>query len=198
MLILGISTSSKDPSAAVSRDGVLLSSVSSTSGRSHSAILMGLIDQAVNEAGIDLDELDAIAADVGPGSFTGVRIGVSCANAMSMALGIPVIPVCSLAALRHKAKEDGTVCVLIDCRNGNCYAAVYENGSEKLSPCAGVIRDVVSTLPDRAAIIGDCLGSRDHPDAALVLCEAQKNGRPCSEAVPMYLRPSQAERMKAK
>lgn len=198
MLILGISTSSKDPSAAVSREGVLISSAVSSGGGSHSAVLMGLIDNAIHDAGIKLEELDAIAVDVGPGSFTGVRIGVSCANAMAMALGIPVIPVSSLAALRHAADESGTVCALIDCRNGNCYSALYENGVEKAAPAAEVTENVIASLPEDAGIVGDCFGQSEHPNAVLVLIEANKNGTTCKEAVPMYLRPSQAERMSAK
>lgn len=196
MLILGISTSSGRPSAALARDGEAVGFIKDESGRSHSAVLMELIDSVLSQAGACTEELGAIAVDVGPGSFTGVRIGVSCANAMAAALGIRVIPVCSLAALRHVYPAEGTVCSLIDCRNGNCYAAVYENGREILSPRAAVTEDIVSDLPESALIAGDCLGRKDYPDAVLVLKEAQIKGEPAFEAVPMYLRPSQAERMK--
>ena len=197
MLMLGISTSAKEPSAAVSVNGVTVVFYKDETGRSHSAVLMGLIESAVRDAGVGLSDIDAIAVDVGPGSFTGVRIGVSCANAMAMALGIPVIPVVSLAALRRRADQKGVVCSLIDCRNGNCYAAVYEDGAETTAPCAAVTNDIVGTLPENAVIVGNCLGNEDYPDAKLVLEEAAQNGRHEKEAVPMYLRPSQAERMKA-
>ncbi|MCR5808408.1 MAG: tRNA (adenosine(37)-N6)-threonylcarbamoyltransferase complex dimerization subunit type 1 TsaB [Clostridiales bacterium] len=199
MLMLGISTSAKYPSAAVSLDGRLLSFVSDNSGRSHSAALMQLIDDAVSIAGISIGSIDAIAVDVGPGSFTGVRIGVSCANAMAFALGIKVVPVCSLDAMRRFKKEEGTVCTLIDCRNGNCYAAVYENGVCVKGPCPAVTDEVVSALPAGAAVVGNCLGGNETPDASCVLEEAYlSNIEPVKEAVPMYLRPSQAERMKGK
>lgn len=201
MLMLGISTSSKFPSAAVSDGEKILSFVNDTApGKSHSEALMGLIDRAVSEAGADKRALDAIAVDIGPGSFTGVRIGVSCANAMALAFGIPVIPVCSLAAMSRAASDRGIKAIIVDCRNGNCYAAVYEDGSEKLAPCAAVTRDILSGLPEGCAVMGDApeCGTRLFPDAGLVLMEAQKNASPVSEAVPMYLRPSQAERMKTK
>lgn len=196
MLTLGISTSAKEPSAAVAENGEIICIYKDESGRSHSTVLMGLIESALNKAGAGFADISAIAVDIGPGSFTGVRIGVSCANAMAMALGIPVIPVSSLAALRHSADERGTVCSLIDCRNGNCYAAVYENGAEKLAPCAAVTNEILHDLPDDAVITGNCCGMDRAPDARLVLVEAALNGRQVREAVPMYLRPSQAERMK--
>lgn len=197
MLMLGISTSGRVPSVEVARDGIMLSRFVGRSGASFSTVLMELIELAVSEAKIELSELDAIAVDIGPGSFTGVRIGVSCANAMAMALGIPVIPVSSLAALRHLENEEGTVCVMLDCRHGNCYAAVYENGAEKLAPCAAVTEEVLKTLPEDARIVGDAVdGHDDFPQAELVLKEAFLKGQPAKEAVPMYLRPSQAERMK--
>lgn len=194
MLTLGISTSGKKASAGVSRDGATLSFVSDESGASYSKTLMGLIERAVEEAGAELSQLDAIAVDVGPGSFTGVRIGVSCANAMAAALGIPVIPVCSLAALSRIA--EGKVCALIDCRNGNCYAALYEDGRESIAPCAAVTEEFIRPLPEGTRFVGDLMGRNDIPDAGLVLTEAHLNGTPVNEAVPMYLRPSQAERMK--
>lgn len=202
MILLGISTSAKRPSAAVmkrhlGREAVVSYCVESRPGVSHSESLMALIEEALDAAQVDKTELEAIAVDVGPGSFTGVRIGVSCANAMALALGIPVIPVCSLAALRADIPEEGIVASFIDCRNGNCYAAVYEGAGESIPPCAAVTDEVKAALPEDAVIVGDCFGKSQYPDARLVLLEAAK-GRiaPCEQAVPTYLRPSQAERMR--
>ena len=98
MILLCISTSAKRPSAAVmkrhlGREAVVSYCVESRPGVSHSESLMALIEEALDAAQVDKTELEAIAVDVGPGSFTGVRIGVSCANAMALALGIPVIVV---------------------------------------------------------------------------------------------------------
>ncbi|MBO4563338.1 MAG: tRNA (adenosine(37)-N6)-threonylcarbamoyltransferase complex dimerization subunit type 1 TsaB [Clostridia bacterium] len=195
MLTLGISTSSKNPSAAVMRDGDVISFRIDESGRSHSAVLMSLIEGALKDAAAAPSELDLIAVDIGPGSFTGVRIGVSCANAMAFALGIKVVPVCSLAAIRNLVPEDSVVCSLIDCRNGNCYAALYRDVECIMEPSAAVIAEVLPS--DGASIVGDCCGRQDHPNARLVLAEANKGMiEALPEAVPMYLRPSQAERMR--
>lgn len=197
MLILGISTSSKKPSVAVMKDGVIISFICDESGRSHSATLMALLEEALDKAFAQTKDLDAIAVDIGPGSFTGVRIGVSCANALASALSIPVIPVCSLDAMRRSVPEEGTVCTLIDCRNGNCYAAVYKDGATVCEPCPAETEEILSSLSDDARVIGDCFDEKTYPDARLVLIEASMSRQtPVSEASPMYLRPSQAERMK--
>lgn len=203
MITLGISTSSGKPSAAVlmprfGREQVVSFCTEPRHGKSHSEVLMHLIENALSLAGVEKTEIDRIAVDIGPGSFTGVRIGVSCANAMAFALGIPVVPVCSLAALTAEVSPYGPAAALIDCRNGNCYAAAYHGGEEALAPCAAVTEEVVRNLPEGAAITGDCFEPKTYPDARLVLTAAAK-GRitPVEQAVPMYLRPSQAERMKA-
>ena len=199
MLTLGISTSSKKPSAAVMRGGEILSFRRDDSGSSHSATLMGLIENALDDADVKTSDLEAIAVDIGPGSFTGVRIGVSCANAMAFALGIKVLPVCSLAAMRRAVTGEGLVCCLLDARNGNGYAAVYRDGVCVKEPYPCVISELTAEFPpEEAAYIGDekTLCSPCAPDAELVLKEALLNMQPVREAVPMYLRPSQAERTK--
>lgn len=196
MILLGISTSGKYPSAAVARNGEIVSFVKDESGRSHSATLMEVIDRALSGAGIGVSDIDSVAVDVGPGSFTGVRIGVSCANAIAYALGLNVIPVCSLAAMRHILPSDGSVAPVIDCRNGNSYAALYTDGEEVIAPCAPSFEELASRLPSDTALVGGFGGIEGAPDAELVIKEALKKGQPVKEAVPMYLRPSQAERMR--
>lgn len=203
MIVLGISTSSKYPSAAVSAgtDGdlsILSFRIEERPGVSHSETLMSLIDGALSDAGVPKNQLEAVAVDVGPGSFTGVRIGVSCANAIAFALGIPVLPVYSLNALCAE-HGDGPCAALIDCRNGNCYAAVFDNGSVITPPCAAVTREILDSLPAGCAVYGDVFEKSvgAYPDAVQVLIEASKaNTASVAQTAPMYLRPSQAERMK--
>ena len=221
MTILGISTSSKYASAAVMKNGAVVSFHSENgqeTGRSHSEMLMELIGMALADAEADKKEIGAIAVDIGPGSFTGVRIGVSCANAMAFALSIPVIPVCSLTAMclgddifisEIEAPDDtGSLPVihaaLIDCRNGNCYGAAYDSEmNEVIAPCAAVTAELTARLPEGAVMIsGDAAegtkrDAHSYPNAKQVLNAALRLGIPAvKQAVPMYLRPSQAERMK--
>lgn len=204
MLMLAVSTSAKNPSAALLLPDGTTVLREDKSGKPHSVSLMPLMDDLISENGIELADIDCFAVDVGPGSFTGVRIGVSVVNAMAFALGKPIIAVSSLEALSQLASdEDETVCCLLDARNGNGYAAIFRDGECTLQPCACVQREIIDTLPDGARIIGDCLGGTDACDAELVIAYAQavfeKQGDSCLKktAVPMYLRPSQAERMKA-
>lgn len=201
MLILAISTSSKNCSAAVFTDRGSFIREDSTN-TSHSAKLMGLIEQALDAAGVSKRDIETIAVDIGPGSFTGVRIGVSCANAMAYALGVPLIPVCSLDAMIPSFGAEGVFAALIDCRNGNCYAEVAENGAVILPPCAAVTAEVLAGLPEGAVILGDVKEANflpNMPGAGRVALRALRGDiEPVKYAVPMYLRPSQAERMKNK
>ena len=83
MKLIAISTSSKNPSAAILKDDGSIVMKLDESGRPHSVSLMPLLDELLEENGMSVADADAIAVDVGPGSFTGVRIGVSAANALA-------------------------------------------------------------------------------------------------------------------
>lgn len=207
MIILAVSTSAKHPSAAVYMDetnsnslncrGVMLLK-SDESARPHSVSLCALVDEVLQEAGLTVSDVDEFAVDIGPGSFTGVRIGVSFINALAFSCGKPVISVPSLAALRNLAPSpEGTVCTMLDARNGNGYAAVYENGECVLEPCACVKSEILERLPCDAVCVGDAFDAEHECSASLVILEALENEHPSApSAVPLYLRPSQAERMR--
>lgn len=204
MKILAVSTSAKVPSGALLTDkGSIILREDNTS-KPHSVSLMPLIDSLLHDCNISFSDIDCFAVDVGPGSFTGVRIGVSVINAFSFAENKPVIPVSSLCALRHLAvNPDGSVCTMLDARNGNGYAAVFRNGETALSPCACVQKEILDSLEPGTEIIGDCCGNTAYCNAELVIMEALmmiESGADfgAQPAVPLYLRPSQAERMKKK
>lgn len=201
MIMLAVSTSAKRPSAALLLDDGSLFFREDASGRPHSVSLMPLVDELLREHGVAPGMIDCFAADVGPGSFTGVRIGVSAVNAMAFALDKPVIPVSSLDALRMLAGDPyGEVLAMIDCRGGNGYAAVYSGGERVIGPSACVQQEMLDTAPAGAELVGDCMGGSGQPDARLVILAALEMPEPAENAprfaVPMYLRPSQAERMK--
>ena len=108
MIILAVSTSAKYPSAALcsdsdsSRRTIIVQT--DESGKPHSVSLMPLIDSMLEKAGLQLSDIDLFAVDAGPGSFTGVRIGVTTVNAFAYAEKKPIAAVSSLAALRHAAQ----------------------------------------------------------------------------------------------
>ena len=206
MNMLAVSTSAKHPSAALYLEqsgendlncsGVIMFK-RDESNKPHSVTLGALVDEVLEEAGLSFSDMDAFVVDIGPGSFTGVRIGVSFINALAYSGEKPVFAVPSLAALRNYGSDDDKICVVIDARNGNGYAAVYDKGECILEPCACVISEIVERYSDGALLVGDAFEKECECDAALVIMEALRTAEyAVKSAVPLYLRPSQAERMR--
>ncbi len=127
MLMLAIDTSTATGGAALTRDGHLVGEVMLSVRAVHSERLMPAVEWLLGAAGVSVRELDAICCGVGPGSFTGVRIGVSAAKAMAYALDVPLVGVSTLDALAagRAHGSDVEVWSLIDARHGRCYSARY-------------------------------------------------------------------------
>lgn len=139
-------------------------------------------------------DMDAFAVDVGPGSFTGVRIGVCIANALGLAHGKPVIAVNALETLAEPLNAEGSVMAIIDARNGNGYGAVYCRGEERVAPHACVISELLKSRREDCRLIGTGTENTALPDAAAVArIAAKREGQ--KQVSPNYLKPSQAERM---
>ena len=118
-----------DPSADTCR---ILAHVEGHDRYSHLQNLTPQISKVLADAGLSIDDVSAIAVSHGPGSFTGIRIGVSTARALSQVKGIPCVPVSSLEALALRAKETGgaLVCPILDARRSQVYGAGYLSGEE--------------------------------------------------------------------
>ena len=140
MNVLGIDTSTAASAACVLRsDGEAFEvrpAAKALSARpAHSAELMPAVTDCLERSGLGYSDLDAIAVGVGPGAFTGLRIGVATARALAQASGVDLRPVSSLGALA--AGIEGPVGLpLIDARRGEVFAALYENGEVRLRPFA--------------------------------------------------------------
>ena len=132
MKILAIETTGKYGSASVIDETGLVCSAASSEEMNHLKGMITLIDEALRKAGVTKDELTHVAASVGPGSFTGIRIGVTTARIMSQMLGIPCIAVSTLEAMAkgslNKAIASGALYVVpvINARRHQTYAGVYE------------------------------------------------------------------------
>lgn len=125
MNLLAIETATEACSVAL-LSGERLVERSEVAPRRHAELLLPMCDAVLAEAGIAPGGLDAIAVGRGPGAFTGVRLAVSAAQGMALALGIPVVPISSLAALAMQAPDDGAdVLAVIDARMGEVYAGVF-------------------------------------------------------------------------
>jgi tRNA threonylcarbamoyladenosine biosynthesis protein TsaB len=177
--------------------------------RAHARELMPAVATAMERSGLDWPQLDAIAVGVGPGGYTGLRIGIATARALAAATGLELRPVSSLAALARGAGED-LVLALIDARRGELFAALYCHGEERWAPfaaaAAAVAERVAATglaplavgdgsvrfrgLIEAAGIRVEPDGSQAHEVRALHVCELAAGVTPVpSEAVlPDYLR----------
>lgn len=127
MVILGIDTTALAASAAVLRDGVIVSECYLNVGLTHSQTLMELIDGALKLAGIGITNVDCLAVAHGPGSFTGVRIGVSAVKGLSFPGDTPCYGISTLEALANCADvEDCVICPVMDARCQQVYTALFE------------------------------------------------------------------------
>lgn len=130
MKILAIDTSSPVASAAVMSDGVLVGEYTINNGKTHSQIIVPLISDMLKKSGLSIGDIDVFATSLGPGSFTGLRIGVATAKSFAQALGKPIIGISALKGLAVGVDwcKNINVCPIMDARRGNVYNAVYKNG----------------------------------------------------------------------
>lgn len=133
MKILSIDTSSNVCGVSILEDENLICKLDTNTGRTHSENLMPMIDEALKKAELKPTDINLIVCDIGPGSFTGIRIGVATAKAFSDSLNIPSVGISSLETLAFGIMSFGKyVCSMIDCKNDNCYFALYEKKNDAL------------------------------------------------------------------
>ena len=131
MLILALDSSASPASAALLEDGKILSEFYINTKQTHSQTLMPMAEAVLRLSAKTLDDVDCLAVSAGPGSFTGVRIGVSCVKGLAMARNIPCAGVSTLRAMAENARGmDGIVFAVMDARCGQVYNALFrvENG----------------------------------------------------------------------
>eukprot|EP01035_Chromulina_nebulosa_P055206 gene55206-75642_t len=132
MIVLAIDTAGVDCSAAVydGQSRTLLSEVSETLGKGHAERLMAMIDEALAGAGLALEDVTRIVVTTGPGSFTGIRVGVAAARGLALALGVDCVGVSTLAVLAATVPADtpGPVAAAINAHRDEIYVQTFENG----------------------------------------------------------------------
>lgn len=135
MIWLGIDTSNAPLSVALVEDGRILCEQTSTFSKTHSIQAMPAIERLLSDVNLRPTDLEAIAVSEGPGSYTGVRIGVTLAKTLAWTLKIPLVGVSSLAVLAANAVPfEGVICPLFDARRGNVFSGVYKSKGDKLHP----------------------------------------------------------------
>lgn len=223
MNIVAIDTSGPTASCAVMRDGEIIHSVFLNQGLTHSETIMPALDEAMTNAQIDCSQVDAFAAVAGPGSFTGVRIGVCAVKGLAHAHNTPCASVDALEALAMNVIGfDGIACPILDARRGQVYCAAFDVRGELpvrvLPDQALELNAYLAQLPQNrrlifvgdglrvhADAISDALGDRAviaaanlrnlRAEAACMLANAHRDQwMEARRLVPIYLRAPQAER----
>lgn len=219
MKILSIDTASNLCTVAILEDKKCIKEIVVNDARNHSEKIMPVIEQALQETSLNLSNIDLIVCDKGPGSFTGIRIGVGTVLAFQDSLNIPCVGISSLEALAYNVEQDGLICSLIDAKNNNVYFGLFEHKNDEYSQVGNLefknINEVLSLLQEQntsITFVGDgaatnknliedlipnsmlCI-KNDLSSFSLGLAGYETYTKGISTSVmPLYLRKSQAER----
>ena len=164
--ILLIETSTSLCSVALAEDGAVAAARQSTEPRAHAALTAPFVKEVLDERGLRAADLDAVCVSAGPGSYTGLRVGVSTAKGICFAAGIPLLSVGTLEVLVHQARADRLlppdcryVIPMIDARRMEVYTAVFTPDGQRLTEVEPRVVDSLSFCNERAAgpvlFIGD-------------------------------------------
>lgn len=131
MTVFGIDTCCMAATAALVNEDVMVAQTVVNKNKTHSQMMMPLVEQMFRAAEVEPSVVDAFAAAVGPGSFTGVRIGVATAKALAQAAQKPCVAVSTLEALAFSSKYfDGIICPILDARREQVYNALFQGGKD--------------------------------------------------------------------
>lgn len=207
MRCLGIETSSRKGSVALVEAGRVVGRRSHQELNRHGERMLPLIEELLAEADWSLNSLDRLGVGVGPGSFTGLRIGVSLAQGIALGLDCPVVGVGSLHAMaRAAAPRPNRIAAVLDARRNEYFAAIFDGSARELvGPRAIAQAGALETLAELAGgpfcVVGQAAADwegalavewADLPDAgatALLACELDPTDSP---AVPLYIRGANA------
>ena len=154
MKLLALETSAKAASCAVLEDAAQVAAAWQCTGLTHSRTLLPMVEDLLKNSGLALEDMDAIAVAAGPGSFTGLRIGIAAVKGLAWAAELPCIPVSTLEAMAWPlAHLEGTVACAMDARRQQIYNAVFlaEGGELKR-----LREDRAISLEEAAAVVGQC------------------------------------------
>ena len=223
MKILALESSAKAASCAVLSDGELLASAWQATGLTHSRTHLPLVEDMLNNSELSVQEIDAVAVAAGPGSFTGLRIGIAAVKGLAWAAEKPCIPVSTLEAMAWPlAHLEGNIICAMDARRQQIYNAVFlaEGGEltrlredravslEEAAADVGEMDGPMTIVGDGAGLCFDFLTARgvecrlapvhlrQQSAVGVAMAAWRRRGENLSaqELTPVYLRLSQAER----
>lgn len=215
MLVMGLDTALQRCSVAILRDGEAVGDQSADMERGHAEALAPMAAATLEEAGVDIADLDRIGVVVGPGGFTGVRVALSFARGLAIGSDVPVVGITSLAALAaniRDADEDALRAAAVDARRGQLYGGLYDkDGAARLEPFVARPEQSLELLVEKAAgrpvmLIGSGAGllpagpanwvradAPDQIDSKAVARLAALAPAPKGSPAPLYLRPPDAK-----
>ncbi len=208
MRVLGIETSTSQASVALLEGGEVVATRAHARPKQSAERLLPLIAELLSEAGWARTSISRLGVAVGPGSFTGLRVGIACAQGLSLGLDVPLIGVSSLAAMARAVPDaiEGLRCPVLDARRAEVFAAAYRAGpraAEALAPRAlayETARDLIAgQLPAPLVWIGSGLGllnlpptfsspATEAPSAGAVGLLAEELDPAENPARPVYIR----------
>jgi tRNA threonylcarbamoyladenosine biosynthesis protein TsaB len=209
--ILGIETSSRRGSVALVEHGKIIAAREHSTPNAHGEHLLELVNQACADAGWRPSQIERLAVGIGPGSFTGLRVGIAFAQGIAIGLGLSLCGVGSLRAMAHAAHPTGDVvaCPVLDARRSEVFVAAYgAGGQEILSPRAlapDAARAAFESLGRPYRLLGEAARlvglspiqygpHLDLPHAASVAQVAEETAGSAESTAPLYIRPVDAIR----
>lgn len=217
-MILGIDSSAVTAGCALYDGGRIVAEQFLNTKHTHSQTLLPMVESMLESAGTALADIDKIAVTCGPGSFTGLRIGVACVKGMAMGAGKPCIPVSTLEAIAYNfIGVDGIICCVMDARCGQVYNAMFSSRNGVISRMCedraikiSELYEELKTVGGRIILAGDGAALADEatqhsfilaPEvlrfqrgAGVCLAADGKEEIPAAALMPSYLRLPQAER----
>ena len=220
MKILAVDTSSAICSVALLDDDKLIDEINLDNGRTHSENLMPLVDEIIRKNDLAVNDIEFIACCVGPGSFTGIRIGVSSIKAIAEVLKVKLAQVTSLETLAANVENEETIVSLIDARNNQVYCGIFDKEYNlKEEALADDINEAINHIKQYNGVVITGNGIQVHKELLekeLINVKFAEENRQLAKNVgkigykklkenavenadtiiPIYLRKSQAERLK--
>ena len=219
MKILSIDTASNICTVAILENDNCIKEIIVNDAKNHSEKIMPVIEQALLQTNLNLKDIDLIVCDKGPGSFTGIRIGIGTVLAFQDSLNIPCVGISSLESLAYNTKNERLICSLIDAKNNNVYFGLFKLENNEYTQICNfefkTIDDVISSLKqysESITFVGD--GSTFHKQLLqnnfenCLFCDKNELSSYSlglaglntytkgieTSLMPLYLRKSQAER----
>ena len=219
MKILAIDTSALTATAAILSEDMLIGEISTTTKLTHSQTIMPMIDELLKKVSLDITDIDLFACSEGPGSFTGLRIGIGTIKGLAYGLQKPVVGVSTLESLAHNISvTDLVICPIMDARRGQVYNGLYKYNDDILEcitePRALSIEELCEELTEKTIFVGD--GVNVHKEkikeligenavfaspqnllqraGSVAYAALSKEAIPAEDLTAVYLRKPQAER----